>query len=63
MREGFGRHGSEGAHVDPWASADRFARVVERYRDIGFDEIVCYSPEPHERAVFDEIAGRLHDGW
>jgi alkanesulfonate monooxygenase SsuD/methylene tetrahydromethanopterin reductase-like flavin-dependent oxidoreductase (luciferase family) len=47
--------------IDPWASSDRFARVVERYRDIGFDEIVCYSPKPHEQTVFDEIANRLSD--
>jgi alkanesulfonate monooxygenase SsuD/methylene tetrahydromethanopterin reductase-like flavin-dependent oxidoreductase (luciferase family) len=45
--------------IDPWASADGFARLVDRYRDVGFDEIVCYSPKPHERAVFDEVAGRL----
>ena len=47
--------------IDPWASPDGFARLVERYRDAGFDEIVGYAPKPHEQAVFDEIAGRLGD--
>jgi alkanesulfonate monooxygenase SsuD/methylene tetrahydromethanopterin reductase-like flavin-dependent oxidoreductase (luciferase family) len=45
--------------ISPWASVDGFARLVERYRGAGFDEIVVYSPKEHERAVFDEIAGKL----
>jgi alkanesulfonate monooxygenase SsuD/methylene tetrahydromethanopterin reductase-like flavin-dependent oxidoreductase (luciferase family) len=45
--------------MTPWASEDGFARLVERYRDIGFDEMVCYAPKPHERAVFDKVTGRL----
>jgi alkanesulfonate monooxygenase SsuD/methylene tetrahydromethanopterin reductase-like flavin-dependent oxidoreductase (luciferase family) len=47
--------------ITPWSSVDAFARLVERYAAIGFDEIVCYAPKPAERAVFDKIAGRLAD--
>jgi alkanesulfonate monooxygenase SsuD/methylene tetrahydromethanopterin reductase-like flavin-dependent oxidoreductase (luciferase family) len=46
----------------PWASRDAFARLVDRYREIGFDEIVVYSPKPHERACFDDIVADL-DAW
>lgn len=45
--------------ITPWASADGFGRMVERYREIGFDEIVCYAPKAVEQAVFDEVAARL----
>ncbi|TCO44229.1 LLM class flavin-dependent oxidoreductase [Actinocrispum wychmicini] len=45
--------------ITPWASEDSFARLVERYATIGFDEIVCYAPKPDERAVFDKVVGRL----
>lgn len=45
--------------IDPWASEDGFARVVERYQGIGFDELVVYAPKDHERAVFDKVANRL----
>jgi alkanesulfonate monooxygenase SsuD/methylene tetrahydromethanopterin reductase-like flavin-dependent oxidoreductase (luciferase family) len=45
--------------ITPWASEDAFARLVDRYREIGFDEIVCYAPKPDERAVFDKVVGRL----
>jgi len=34
---------------------------VDRYREIGFDEIVCYAPKPHEQAVFDKVTNRLDD--
>jgi alkanesulfonate monooxygenase SsuD/methylene tetrahydromethanopterin reductase-like flavin-dependent oxidoreductase (luciferase family) len=47
--------------IAPWSSADAFARLVERYQEIGFDEMVCYAPKPHERAVFDTVATRLAD--
>jgi alkanesulfonate monooxygenase SsuD/methylene tetrahydromethanopterin reductase-like flavin-dependent oxidoreductase (luciferase family) len=47
--------------IDPWASADGFARLVERYQGIGFDELVVYAPKDHERAVFDKVADRLDD--
>ena len=45
--------------IDPWASEDGFARLVERYQGIGFDELVVYAPKDHERAVFDKVANRL----
>ncbi|MFD1934569.1 MULTISPECIES: LLM class flavin-dependent oxidoreductase [Nonomuraea] len=45
--------------ITPWASVDDFARMVERYEAIGFDEIVCYAPKPEERAVFDKVVSRF----
>lgn len=45
--------------IDPWASVDGFARLVERYRGIGFNEIVVYAPKEHELGVFEKIAARL----
>lgn len=48
--------------ISPWSSRDAFATLVDRYERIGFDEMVCYAPKPHERAVFDRVAGRL-DTW
>ena len=45
--------------INPWASADGFARLVDRYRESGFDEIVCYAPKPAEQAVFDQVVERL----
>jgi alkanesulfonate monooxygenase SsuD/methylene tetrahydromethanopterin reductase-like flavin-dependent oxidoreductase (luciferase family) len=48
--------------VAPWTSQDAFARLVERYQAIGFDEIICYAPKPHERAVFDKVVATL-DAW
>jgi alkanesulfonate monooxygenase SsuD/methylene tetrahydromethanopterin reductase-like flavin-dependent oxidoreductase (luciferase family) len=48
--------------ITPWSSSDAFARLVDRYRDIGFDEMVCYAPKSAERAVFDKVAARL-DAW
>ena len=47
--------------IDPWASVDGFARLVERYQGIGFDELVVYAPKDHERAVFDAVANKLDD--
>ncbi|TDD87116.1 LLM class flavin-dependent oxidoreductase [Actinomadura rubrisoli] len=47
--------------ISPWSSADAFSRLVDRYRAIGFDEIICYAPKPAERAVFDKVARRLTD--
>ncbi|WP_405070268.1 LLM class flavin-dependent oxidoreductase [Kribbella sp. NBC_01510] len=47
--------------IDPWASEDGFARLVQRYQGIGFDELVVYAPKDHERAVFDKVAKRLDD--
>lgn len=47
--------------ITPWASEDGFARLVERYASIGFDEMVCYAPKPAERAVFDKVVARLDD--
>jgi hypothetical protein len=35
--------------------------MVDRYRAIGFDEIVCYAPKPEEQAVFDKVVGRLDE--
>ncbi len=48
--------------ITPWSSVDGFARVVDRYRGIGFDEIVVYAPKPDERAVFDKVVAEL-DAW
>ncbi len=45
--------------ISPWESVDGFARLVERYRGAGFDEIVVYAPKDHERAVFDEVVSKL----
>jgi alkanesulfonate monooxygenase SsuD/methylene tetrahydromethanopterin reductase-like flavin-dependent oxidoreductase (luciferase family) len=46
--------------ITPWSSQDSFAKVVDRYQKIGFDEIVCYAPKPHERAVFDRVVANLN---
>ena len=48
--------------IAPWSSRDAFVRLVDRYRRIGFDEIVCYAPKPEERAVFDSVVADL-DAW
>jgi hypothetical protein len=48
--------------ITPWASRDAFPTLVDRYRKIGIDEIVCYAPKPHERAVFDHVVTNL-DTW
>jgi alkanesulfonate monooxygenase SsuD/methylene tetrahydromethanopterin reductase-like flavin-dependent oxidoreductase (luciferase family) len=45
--------------ITPWSSRDGFAAVVDRYRGIGFDEIVVYAPMPDERAVFDDVVADL----
>ncbi|MEU4192592.1 LLM class flavin-dependent oxidoreductase [Kribbella sp. NPDC026611] len=47
--------------IDPWASVEGFARLVERWGGIGFDELVLYAPKEHERAVFDQVTKRLDD--
>lgn len=47
--------------MSPWAGVDALARLAERYRRIGFDEIVCFAPKPSERAVFDKVVERLGD--
>lgn len=48
--------------LTPWTSPDAFAKLVDRYQRIGFDEIVCYAPKPHERSVFDKVVANL-DAW
>jgi hypothetical protein len=45
--------------LNPWPSPDGFAGLVDRYREICFDEIACNAPKPDERAVFDTVADRL----
>ena len=45
--------------IDPWASEDGFARLVERYEKIGFNELVVYAPKDHELAVFEKVTARL----
>lgn len=45
--------------MSPWRDTGALAALVDRYRAIGFDEIVCYAPTPSERAVFDKVVGRL----
>lgn len=47
--------------ITPWAGPGTFPAMVERYRAAGFDEIVCYTPKPDERAVFDKVATQLSD--
>jgi alkanesulfonate monooxygenase SsuD/methylene tetrahydromethanopterin reductase-like flavin-dependent oxidoreductase (luciferase family) len=48
--------------ISPWSSVDAFPRLVDRYRSIGFDEIVCYAPKPDEQAVFDRVVTKM-DAW
>lgn len=45
--------------IDPWASVDGFARLVERYQAIGFNELVVYAPKEHELAVFEQVTAKL----
>jgi len=45
--------------ITTWSTPDAFAALVDRYRGIGFDEIVCYSPKPHEQANFDKVVADL----
>jgi alkanesulfonate monooxygenase SsuD/methylene tetrahydromethanopterin reductase-like flavin-dependent oxidoreductase (luciferase family) len=45
--------------VSPWVSVDGFSALVDRYRSIGFDEIVFYAPKDFERSVFDQVVARL----
>jgi alkanesulfonate monooxygenase SsuD/methylene tetrahydromethanopterin reductase-like flavin-dependent oxidoreductase (luciferase family) len=45
--------------IDPWASEDGFGRLVERYQQIGFNELVVYAPKEHELAVFEKVTARL----
>jgi alkanesulfonate monooxygenase SsuD/methylene tetrahydromethanopterin reductase-like flavin-dependent oxidoreductase (luciferase family) len=45
--------------IAPWSSEGAFAKMVDRYREIGFDEIVCYAPKAHERGVFDKVVVNL----
>jgi len=45
--------------ITPWSAPDALAKLVDRYQGIGFDEIVCYAPKPHERAVFDSSVANL----
>jgi alkanesulfonate monooxygenase SsuD/methylene tetrahydromethanopterin reductase-like flavin-dependent oxidoreductase (luciferase family) len=45
--------------ISPWTSVDRFARLVDLYRDIGFNELVLYTPRDHELAVFDQVTAQL----
>jgi alkanesulfonate monooxygenase SsuD/methylene tetrahydromethanopterin reductase-like flavin-dependent oxidoreductase (luciferase family) len=47
--------------ITPWASVDAFEAMVSRYREAGIDEIVCYTPKPEKRAVFDKVVSRLAD--
>jgi hypothetical protein len=35
--------------------------MADRYRAIGFTEIIVYAPKPQERAVFDKVVTRLDD--
>jgi alkanesulfonate monooxygenase SsuD/methylene tetrahydromethanopterin reductase-like flavin-dependent oxidoreductase (luciferase family) len=48
--------------IAPWSSEDAFAKLVGRYQEIGFDEIVCYTPKSHEREVFDKVVADL-EAW
>jgi len=45
--------------ITQWSSVDGFARMVDRHRELGFDEIVCYAPKPDERAVFDKVVAGM----
>jgi hypothetical protein len=35
--------------------------MADRYRAIGFTEIVVYAPKPQGRAVLDKVVTRLDD--
>jgi alkanesulfonate monooxygenase SsuD/methylene tetrahydromethanopterin reductase-like flavin-dependent oxidoreductase (luciferase family) len=48
--------------IRPWSADGAFARLVDRFQEIGFDELVCYAPKPQERAVFDKAVAQL-DRW
>lgn len=45
--------------LTPWSTQDALPKMIERCREIGFDEIVCYAPKPHERAVFERVVANL----
>lgn len=45
--------------LQPWSSTDALPKLTERYRDIGFDELVCYAPKPDERGTFEQVVGEL----
>jgi alkanesulfonate monooxygenase SsuD/methylene tetrahydromethanopterin reductase-like flavin-dependent oxidoreductase (luciferase family) len=45
--------------LTPWSTQDALAKMIERCREIGFDEIVCYAPKPHDRAVFERVVANL----
>jgi alkanesulfonate monooxygenase SsuD/methylene tetrahydromethanopterin reductase-like flavin-dependent oxidoreductase (luciferase family) len=47
--------------IKPWETPDGLARLTDRYQAIGFDEIVCYTPKPEERAVFDKAVALVGD--
>ncbi|GAA1590338.1 hypothetical protein GCM10009789_49970 [Kribbella sancticallisti] len=47
--------------INPWESQHGFAALVDRYTEIGFDEIVVYAPKAHELPVFDQVMARLDD--
>jgi alkanesulfonate monooxygenase SsuD/methylene tetrahydromethanopterin reductase-like flavin-dependent oxidoreductase (luciferase family) len=47
--------------ITPWSSPDSLSVLVQRYSEIGIDEVVCYAPKPDERAVFDQVVERLND--
>jgi hypothetical protein len=47
--------------IRPWSTPDAFGAMVDRYSAAGIDEIVCYTPKPEERAVFDKLVERIGD--
>jgi hypothetical protein len=47
--------------LKPWASAESFADMIGRFREMGIDEFVLYWPgswrdDPQEHATFEQIA-------
>lgn len=40
---------------DPWSSTHSFRSIAEAFTALGFSECIMYWPQPHERAVFDQV--------
>lgn len=41
--------------VAPWRSVDAFPRLVDRARELGFDELVVFAPRPDEVKMFERV--------
>jgi alkanesulfonate monooxygenase SsuD/methylene tetrahydromethanopterin reductase-like flavin-dependent oxidoreductase (luciferase family) len=45
--------------ADPWASADAFADMVGRYREVGVDEFLIDAPGPAQLPILEKVATDL----